>query len=87
MRHEATKRKQELESGEKRIKKVKVSMRNIKKVLGEREREAKERVIDDLMEEHNLKTRAAAEEMLPRKPPKKYPHPYPVLEEAAKYIN
>jgi hypothetical protein len=73
--------------GEDRIKKVQVSMRHIKKVLGEREREAKERVIDDIMAETGIKTRAGAEELLPPKAPKKYPHPYPTLEAAAKYIH
>ncbi|GAB5361650.1 hypothetical protein AAMO2058_000730700 [Amorphochlora amoebiformis] len=85
-KYDCFKRKVEME-GQNRIKKVQKSMRNIKKVLGEREREAIDRVIDDLMQEHNLKSRKQAMEMLPEKPPKKYPHPYPTIPEAAKYIS
>eukprot|EP00466_Bigelowiella_natans_P000366 jgi/Bigna1/58792/fgenesh1_kg.1_\ len=85
-KHDCSKRKVPMD-GEDRIKKVQKSMRYIKKVLGERERVAKEMVVDDLVKEHNLKTRAEAEEMLAMKKAKKYPHPYPSIPETSKYIH
>ena len=69
-----------------RIKKVKRSMKNVKKVCGERERAARDRVLQDIMKEKGLRTRKAAADLLPPRPPKKYPHPFPRLPAAAKYI-